>query len=202
MTFWELADVAADHEPYSAVPMTYTATLHAALAGYPGDLPFLTPFNRSLAGMLTALDDSGPLGRDDISRLHAEYAVLRSVFADRTTLGAAFPDVRVQTIHGDGPALNVIRTTGGVRFADFEDVTTGPVEWDLALAGPAAVAEYDDAARERGLPPTNPELQRLVDAAGMLLSVSCLGLVEQLPLLATQLDSVVASWRAADPLRR
>ncbi|MGV0814383.1 phosphotransferase [Mycolicibacterium boenickei] len=200
MTFWELADVAEDHEPYSAVPMVHTATLHAALTGYPDELPFLTPFNRSLGAMLDKLDDAGPLRRSDIARARGEYAALRSVFADRAAFRASFPDVGVQTIHGDGPALNVIRTTDGVRFSDFEDVTCGPVEWDLALAGPTAVAEYDEAARALGLRATNPEVQRLVDAAATLTMISCVSLIPELPLLAEGLMPVVESWRESPTL--
>ncbi|MBU9765793.1 phosphotransferase [Mycobacterium sp. TNTM28] len=210
MTFWDLADVAADHEPYSAVPMAQAATLHAALARYPQELAFLTPFNRSLGGLIGALDDAPVLLPSDIRRARGEYAVLRSALADRAAFHSRFPDVSVQTIHGDGPALNVIRTTDGVRFSDFEDVTcgpvewdlalAGPVEWDLALAGPAAVAEYDDAAREFGLRTTNPEVQRLVDAAATLMMVSCVSLIRQLPLLGEGLMPVVESWRESTPL--
>ncbi|MED5813133.1 phosphotransferase [Mycolicibacterium sp. 050232] len=195
MTFWELADVAADHEPYAAVPMAHTATLHAALAGYPDELPFLTPFNRSLAGLIDSLDDAPELLPGDISRARDEYAALRSVLSDRAAFEARFPGVSVQTIHGDGPALNVIRTTDGVRFSDFEDVTCGPVEWDLALAGPTAVAEYDDAARELGLRTTNSEVQRLVDAAAMLMTIGCVTLIPQLPVLAEGILPMVESWR-------
>ncbi|MGV0769313.1 phosphotransferase [Mycobacterium sp. DBP42] len=200
MTFWELVDVAADHEPYSAVSMAHTATLHAALARYPDELPFLTPVNRSLGGLIDNLDDAAPLLPSDVSRIRDEYAALRSVLADRASFEARFPDVSVQTIHGDGPALNVIRTTDGVRFADFEDVTCGPVEWDLALAGPAAVAEYDAAARELGLRVTNPEVQRLVDAAATLTMVSCVALIPQLPVLADGVLPMVESWRESAPL--
>lgn len=203
MTFWELADVAADHEPYSAVPMAHTATLHAALAGYPDELPFLGPFNRSLGGLIDALDESDDaalLLPADISRARGEYAALQSVLADRAAFQTRFPDVSVQTIHGDGPALNVIRTNDGIRFSDFEDVTCGPVEWDLALAGPTAVAEYDDAARELGLRTTNPEVQRLVDAAAMLMTVSCVSLIPQLPVLAEGMLQMVESWRESSSL--
>ncbi|MCV7067410.1 phosphotransferase [Mycolicibacterium farcinogenes] len=201
MTFWELADVADDHQPYSAVSMTHTVALHAALAEYPLELPFLTPFNRSLAGLIDGLDDAVvPLLPSDISRVHREYAALRSVLADRAAFHTRFPDVAVQTIHGDGPALNVIRTTDGVRFADFEDVTCGPVEWDLALADPAAVAEYDDAARARGMRATNPEVRRLVDAAATLMMISCVSLISQLPLLAEGLMPVVEAWRESPSL--
>lgn len=200
MTFWELADVAADHEPYAAVDMAHSVTLHAALAEYPEELPFLSPFNSAVGGMLDALDASGPLEPADIARARDEYAMLRSVLSDRAAFGARFPDVGLQTIHGDGPSHNVILTTDGVRFADFEDVTCGPVEWDLAMTGPAAVAEYDEAARARGLRTTDPAVLDLMNTARMLQMVGCLVLVPQLPVLADGLLPMVQAWRDTPPL--
>ncbi|MGE4365679.1 MAG: phosphotransferase, partial [Mycolicibacterium sp.] len=102
----------------------------------------------------------------------------------------------VQPLQGDGPSHNVIRTTSGIRFADFEDVTSGPVEWDLALLGPDAVAEYDHAAHERGLRRTDPTVRRLMDHARRLQFVGCLTLVPQLPVLADGLAEVLADWRS------
>lgn len=200
MTFWELADVAADHVPYAPVPLTHSADLHAALAEYPQHLPFLTPFNRSLAAMLAGLDDCELLSAADVARARAEYAVLRSVLCDRAAFLARFPEVGVQAIHGDGPAHNVIRTTQGLRFSDFEDVTCGPVEWDLALADQTALIEYDEAARAHGLRTTNPDVQRVVNAAAMLQMVSVLVLVPQLPLLADGVGPMVETWRSTPSL--
>jgi hypothetical protein len=122
------------------------------------------------------------------------------MLSDRATFAAAFPGVGVQAIQGDGPSHNVIRTISGVRFADFEDVTWGPVEWDVAMSGPEACAEYDAAARKLGLRMTDPEVQRLMDAARTLQLIGCLALIPQLPLLADGLAPMVQSWRSAPPL--
>jgi Phosphotransferase enzyme family len=200
MTFWQLADVADDHAPYASVEIARSAELHAALASYLEPLPFLSPFNWAVPSMLAALDDSGPLTLRDIARARAEYEVLRPMLSDRAAFEAKFPGVGVQAIQGDAPSHNVIRTTGGMRFSDFEDVTCGPVEWDLAMLGPQACAEYDDAARELGLRVTDPEVQRLMDAARSLQLIGCLALVPQLPVLADGLAPMVESWRAAPPL--
>ncbi|MGV0745692.1 phosphotransferase family protein [Mycolicibacterium sp. XJ870] len=197
MTFWELADVAEDHEPYAAVDMSYSAALHEALGAYHGQLPFLAPFNAGVGDMLDSLDASGGLHAADVARARAEYARLRSVLADRAAFEARYPGVTAQPIHGDGPSHNVIRTTNGVVFSDFEDVTCGPVEWDLALVGPAEVAEYDEAARAHGLRTTDPAVLELMNAARMLQMISCLALVPQLPVLAEGLAPLVESWRAA-----
>lgn len=200
MTFWELADVSADHQPYSGVGIAKSAELHAGLAGYRAPLPFLAPFNEAGPGMFAALQESDLLGAADIDRARAEFAALRAVLRDPTAFAAHHRSVTVQAVQGDGPSHNVIRTTTGIRFSDFEDVSLGPVEWDLAMLGPEAVAEYDDAAVRLGLRPTDPQVQRLMDTARALQFISCTTLVPQLPILADGLASVIATWRASAPL--
>ncbi|XTP34457.1 phosphotransferase [Mycobacterium sp. TJFP1] len=196
MTFWELADVANDHQPYQGVEMSYSAELHQALAGYPGKLPFLAPFNDGLPDLLARLQTVDVLTPTEIDRARSDFDKLQQLLADRAAFESAFPGIPVQPLQGDGPSHNVIRTTSGIRFADFEDVTSGPVEWDLALLGPDAVAEYDHAAHERGLRRTDPAVRRLMDHARRLQFVGCLTLVPQLPVLADGLAEVLADWRS------
>lgn len=195
MTFWEAADVAADHQPYSGVAIAKSAELHAGLSGYRAPLPFLAPFNEAGPGMFAALQESDLLSAADIERARAEYASLRTVLSDPAAFAAHHPGVSVQAVQGDGPSHNVIRTTSGIRFSDFEDVSLGPVEWDLAMLGPEAVAEYDEAAVRVGLRPTDPQVQRLMDTARALQFISCATLVPQLPILADGLGTVIEQWR-------
>jgi hypothetical protein len=195
MTFWELADVADDHEPYRGVDIAFSAELHAGLAGYPNPLPFLAPFNHGLPEMLRALEEVEMLQPAEIDRARNEYGTLRSVLSDRVAFEAAFPGVSTQAIQGDGPSHNVIRTKTGIVFSDFEDVTTGPVEWDLTLMGPEATADYNVAATERGLRATDPDIQRVMDSARRLQFVACLSLIPQLPLLADGLTEPLTDWR-------
>ncbi|GAS96421.1 phosphotransferase family protein [Mycolicibacterium canariasense] len=200
MTFWELADVTADHQPYAAVAIAKSAELHAALAGYPARLPFLAPFTEAGPGLFAALEPSELLGGKDIERVRAEFAELSAVLGDAAAFTASHPGVTLQPLQGDAPSHNVIRTTTGVRFSDFEDVCSGPVEWDLAMLGPDAVAEYDAAAMELGLRRTDPRVQQLMDAARTLQFIGCAVLVPQLPVLAQGLSSVIADWRKAPPM--
>jgi hypothetical protein len=200
MTFWKLADVADDHEPYSGVAIAKSAELHAGLAGYRAALPFLVPFNEAAPGMFDALEESELLDSADIDRARAEYAALRVVLADAGAFAARFPGVTIQAVQGDGPSHNVIRTTDGIRFSDFEDVCLGPAEWDLAMLGPDACAEYDEAAVRFGLRRTDPQVQQLMDAARTLQFISCVALVPQLPRLAEGLASTIEAWRMAEPL--
>ncbi|PRC46919.1 phosphotransferase, partial [Mycobacterium sp. ITM-2017-0098] len=163
MTFWELADVADDHEPYRGVDVSYSAELHAHLSGYPDELPFLAPFNDGLPDMLDELDGAPILTTADVDRARTEFESLQPILADRSAFESAFPGVPVQSIQGDAPSHNVIRTRSGIKFSDFEDVTCGPVEWDLAMSGPDVIAQYDAAARVRGLRTTGHEVQRVMD---------------------------------------
>lgn len=199
MTFWELADVADDHQPYQGVEMSFATRLHAALARYPGELPFLAPFNDGMPAMLDGLDDVDILTPAETQRARMEYEALRQILADPTTFASTFPKASVQPIQGDGPSHNVIRTKGGVLFADFEDVCQGPVEWDLAMLGADAVEHYDTAARELGLRTTDPEVLRVMDRARQLQFVGCLTLIPQLPLLAQGLGTALEEWRRTPP---
>lgn len=200
MTFWELADVAADHQPYSGVEIAKSAELHAGLAGYRAPLPFLAPFNEAAPGMFAGLEESDLLGAADIDRARAEYADLGPVLSDPGAFAARHPGATVQAVQGDGPSHNVIRTTSGIQFSDFEDICIGPVEWDLAMLGPEACAEYDAAAVALGLRATDPRVQQLMDTARSLQFISCATLVPQLPILAGGLAEVIEAWREGKPL--
>ncbi|WP_224242494.1 aminoglycoside phosphotransferase family protein [Hyalangium gracile] len=198
MTFWQLADVAPDHSPYAPSDIALSAELHAALAPYPGDLAFLAPFSGTVPACLAYLDaHPGLLAPSDLERAHAEWKLLAPVLESREAFSARFPTATIQPIQGDAPSHNVIRTVTGIRFSDFEDVTLGPVEWDLAMIGPEATAAYDAAAKRLGRPTLHPEVQRVMDAARTLQFVACSALVPQLPLLADGLAPALEKWRTA-----
>ncbi|ORB30982.1 phosphotransferase [Mycolicibacterium parafortuitum] len=196
MTFWELADVAEDHEPYRGVDLSYSVALHAALRGYPAELPFLSPFNDGLPEMIAGLRPQHGLTASDIERARGEFDRLRAVLADRESFHRAFPGVPVQPVQGDAPSHNVIRTRAGILFSDFEDITCGPVEWDLAMLGEDAVTAYDRAAHERGVRRTDPEVLRAMESARRLQFVGCFTLIPQLPILAAPLAEALDDWRA------
>lgn len=202
MTFWELADLAPDHEPYRGVDACWSAELHARLADYPGALPFLAPFNHGLPDMMARLDTVSLLTTDDVARAHAEFASLRAILADRATFERTFPGVTTQPIQGDCPSHNVIRTMSGICFSDFEDVCEGPVEWDLALMGPQTTADYNRAVLARGLRRTDPSVQLVMDAARRLQFLGALTLIPRLPVLAQGLAEALDEWRASPQVGR
>ncbi|MDF2825970.1 MAG: hypothetical protein K0R68_3378 [Mycobacterium sp.] len=197
MTFWDLADVSDDHTPYAGYGVQRTAQLNAALVNYPDPLPFLAPFNTGTAEMLAQLTAADLLTADDLSRARTEYDALHEVLRDDASFRARFPAVDVQPIHGDGPSHNMIQTHSGLLFSDFEDITCGPVEWDLAMLGPESNADYDAAAVSLGLRATDPRVQLTMDRARTLQFIGCVALIPELPILAEGLAPTIAAWRSS-----
>jgi len=134
LTFWQYVEHEPDHVLRPAEFAALLAELHPVLAGYPGDLPLLPPFD---LGILDHL----PIPPADRDSLLAEAANLIEELR-----GA---DVPVQALHGDAHPGNVLWTPDGPVWNDFEDAWRGPVAWDLAcmartgrLDGIAALAGY------------------------------------------------------------
>ncbi|MER5968129.1 aminoglycoside phosphotransferase family protein [Streptomyces sp. NPDC002055] len=196
MTFWQFVEhrsVEPDYVRNSGL----VAGLHAALRDYPGELPFLaTAEPEFTTGGFAALESRPDLlDPADLDRARREWEVLEPMVASRAGFEAAFPGADLQPIHGDAPAVNIVATTGGELYADFELVTLGPVEWDLAALGPDCEAAYNAAARRSGLRELDERVLRLVNAVGMSRAVACLALAPQLPLLVEALKPSVEHWR-------
>jgi hypothetical protein len=198
MTFWEMANVAEDHVPYGAVDIARVVDLHAALRAWPAGagLPFLAPVAHTVPSLLMRLAPAPDLlSTADVERARREWHILNPVLGSRSAFEARFPAAAIQAVHGDGPSYNTIRTTSGIRFADFEDVSLAPIEWDLALCTPEDVVRYDEEASRRGAPTVDPEILQVMNAARMLQMVASVALVPELPLLAAGLAPSLAAWR-------
>jgi hypothetical protein len=197
ITFWEFVEVATDVQPDHIASAPLAAELHAALRGYPGELPFLGPVALTVPSCLAVLEANPDLiAPADLARARREWTVLGPLLSSASAFAAAFPRATLQPIHGDAPSYNLIHTTQGIRYADFEDVTLGPLEWDLAGLGPDAADAYDAAAERRGLRRLDREALRVVEIGRLLQVVACLALVPQLPMLATGLTPILEQWRA------
>ncbi len=172
----------------------WAAELHTALAGYPGELPVLSPLVPTLAPLLAALrKDPQGLTTAELDRAEQEYAVVEALVAD---LPGCLPGARVQPLHGDGPSYNLLRTADGHLFSDFEDVTRGPVEWDLALVAPRAVAEYERASGR----PLDHALLDIMERARLLQVVGALAVVPSMPELGPMMAPTIDLWRQRAPL--
>ncbi|AZK97830.1 MULTISPECIES: phosphotransferase [Streptomyces] len=172
----------------------WTAELHAALAHYPGELPVLSPLVPAIGLALAELrSEPQALTPADLDRADREYTVLEALVAE---FPARFPQARLQSLHGDSPAYNLLRTADGHRFADFEDVTVGPVEWDLTFTGPRAIEVYERASGTR----VDRTLLDLMEGARLLQGLSALTVVPKVPELGPMLAPLIDQWRARKPL--
>jgi hypothetical protein len=97
--------------------------LHAALAGFPGDLAPLREIRDWLERLLTQLRPSPSLTRQDIDWLRSKL--------DALTPAVFESSLPTQALHGDASVGNLLRTESGLVWNDFEDVCAGPVAWDV-----------------------------------------------------------------------
>ncbi|NNH74890.1 phosphotransferase [Nocardia uniformis] len=197
MTFWQLVELDKGIEPDYVHNSRLVADLHVALRDYPGELTFLSTAEPKFVTDGLAVLERRPdlLDPADLDRARREWAVLEPVVGSRAGFEAAFPGIDLQPIHGDAPAANIVNTSGGELYSDFELVTLGPVEWDLAAFGPECEAAYDSAARQRGLRPLDQRVMRVINAIGMSRAVACLALAPQLPMLVEAMKPAVEHWR-------
>jgi len=91
---------------------------HEVMKTFPEPLPHLAIIHESLA----ILDDRPlfPAETQNMLRRHLQTSV--DVLAD-------YPR---QPLHGDAHAGNLMNTTQGLLWTDWEDTFSGPVEWDVA----------------------------------------------------------------------
>lgn len=203
ITFWEYVAENHDKEPDYAANAESTATLHAALRDYPGQLTFLGAAEpHSLSAGLTQLEKSPDLiSPQDLARARREWEALEPIASSQEQFQKTFPGIDLQPVHGDSPPANIFAATDGDRYADFELVSYGPVEWDLAALGPELEAAYNRGARRNGQRELDEDVLAFVNAVGMLRVIATLELVPKLPVLADYLNPAVDQWRAG-PSRR
>ncbi|WP_329002967.1 aminoglycoside phosphotransferase family protein [Kribbella sp. NBC_00709] len=151
ITFWTYVEVDQTAEPDYFGATARVTELHAQLAGYPGELTWMSPLRLIGAGLDTAEAVPGLLEQKDVDRARAEWKVLEPVLTSRAGFESVFPSATVQPVHGDAPSWNLIITVDGPLWADFEDATLGPIEWDLAGFGPDLCRAYDEAALADGI---------------------------------------------------
>ncbi|MFE4663770.1 phosphotransferase family protein [Streptomyces sp. NPDC056716] len=197
MTFWPFIEEARDKEPDYVANAESVADLHAALRAYPGHLEFLSTADpRFIADSLTLLDQHPDLiGAAELDGARRQWQLLEPLVRSRGAFEARFPGVDLQPIHGDSPPANIFNAVDGDLYADFELVTLGPVEWDLAALGPEHEAAYNRGALRNGTRPLDEEVLAFVNALGMLRIIATLTLVPQLPELVEYLKPALDHWR-------
>jgi thiamine kinase-like enzyme len=120
LNFWQFVNV-IDVEPEPRAIGRTLFQCHDLLRGFDGELPELAILTESLA-LLDTLEEGGHFSR-------VTLALLRERLDSSTKALSAFP---FQPLHGDAHPGNLLNTTIGLLWTDWEDTFLGPVEWDLA----------------------------------------------------------------------
>ena len=197
MTFWQFVEEDRAKEPDYVANSELVADLHAAMRAYPGRLSFLSAAEpQFVTRSLTRLENRPDLlDPADLDRARREWQVLEPLVRSRTAFERAFPGIDLQPIHGDSPPANIFAGIDGPLYSDFELVTLGPVEWDLAALGHVHEAAYDRGAQRNGTRPLDEGVLGFVNAVGMLRAIATLTLAPQLPDLLEYLKPAVDQWR-------
>jgi hypothetical protein len=202
MTFWQFVEQIPDAEPDMGRRIEQTARLHAALRDYDGgSLGFWAPFGTYIPEGLAELERMPDMvSAADLRRAQGEWAIIAPALTSRAGFESAFPGVDIQPIHGDAPYHNMIATADGELWSDFELVTLGAVESDLAMVGPEGISAYDAAADALGLRRIDERVRRVTEAASRLAMVAALAMADELPMLVEGVKPMIDLWRNTAPL--
>jgi hypothetical protein len=139
LSFWQHVDVRETPLEASEIGRSLRA-LHDTLAEYRGPLPPRSAVLDEIDWLLNAV-----AGDDSMSELAAERDRLAEGILEHEHAADQQP------IHGDASFSNLLATSSGPRWNDFEDVCVGTVEWDVAgvraLEAQDALAHYRDSDR-------------------------------------------------------
>ena len=144
MNFWQFVTVTSVPPSPSDIGRSLRAC-HSILQHFPDPLPQLAILLESL-GILES--------RDLFPK--ATQTMLHKQLTSCVKTLAQFPH---QALHGDAHMGNLLHTTNGLLWTDWEDTFCGPVEWDLAsIIWNAQILDRDyafveqvlDAYRENG----------------------------------------------------
>ena len=122
MNFWEYVEV-TDALPNLEDAGARLAQCHGALRTFEGAMPVLEILKESLR-VADRVESEGLLEFRTVCMLRA--------FLNRGLDTLVSADMQV--LHGDAHLGNLLQTTRGPLWTDWEDTFIGPVEWDLASA--------------------------------------------------------------------
>jgi Phosphotransferase enzyme family len=123
VTFWEFVEHERGYTASVEETGRHLRELHVALHGYPGELRRLSPF-AEIPQWLDEVERWKVMADGDLTMLRRGFAQVEAAI---DSLG--LPE---QPLHGDAHKKNVLKTSRGLMWTDFEDACSGPVEWDVA----------------------------------------------------------------------
>jgi hypothetical protein len=134
LNFWQFVSVTNMQPEPRAIGGTLFQC-HDLLRGFDGELPELAILTESIA-LLDTLEKGGYFSS-------AIIELLRERLVSSANALAVFP---FQPLHGDAHPGNLLNTTIGLLWTDWEDTFLGPVEWDLAsIIWNARILDEDNA---------------------------------------------------------
>ncbi|NUP04510.1 MAG: aminoglycoside phosphotransferase family protein [Polyangiaceae bacterium] len=187
ISFWQYVDVVQKQAPSPQSFGSMLFDLHRELRGYQGALPLLAPPANDIPAAIDRLRLTGTASKEDVEMLVRAHERLMPAIAE--------PGGPLQPLHGDAHIGNLIATSQGFVWNDFEDVCLGPVAWDMAslTLGEEAIEAY----------PQRPDRARIA----LYQEVRRLQVVTWLWALPYEfegrmgfVDNLLAHFRAADTL--
>ena len=152
LTFWEFVEHDRNYIANAQEVGLFLRDLHAELRGYSGPLRRLSPF----AEIPQWLDEVASRNDDEVVSWNndkveswnttdaADIDMLRRGFALVSAEIEAL-DLPQQPLHGDAHKKNVLKTSTGLVWTDFEDACSGPIEWDLACFVRTSLEPHESA---------------------------------------------------------
>jgi len=157
MTLWQFVAHRPAEESDGPVAAEGLREIHGALGTYPRQLPSFEVAVDACRRLLQEEAGLPALATPDKHFLLTEHDRLRRLLAAATIAPVA--------LHGDPHLGNVLMTSTGPRWTDWESACIGPVEWDLACLPETAPAI---------VPPVNAELLAVLrDLRSVCVAVWC-----------------------------
>ncbi|WP_224089050.1 phosphotransferase [Nostoc sp. MS1] len=134
LSFWEFVQE-IDELPDANIVGRTLRECHEALVEFVGELTVLDPLTES-ENLLSNLIAQGAFSLSNSQMLQAVNYNLKNKFKQL--------QLPVQLLHGDANFSNVLNTTHGVLWTDWEDTFVGHIAWDIAcLIASSHVFETD-----------------------------------------------------------
>ncbi|BAY33233.1 stress response kinase A [Nostoc carneum NIES-2107] len=141
LSFWEFVEE-LDAPVNPNIAGRALSECHEALVDFQGELPILDALSES-EQIFYQLQSQGVFSTADTDMLQRVNERLKTQFSQL--------QLPMQAVHGDSNPSNVLNTTRGVLWADWEDTFIAPIFWDIAsLVAASRVlgkdVEWSDAA--------------------------------------------------------
>jgi hypothetical protein len=144
LTLWQFvahAPADGDNPAHLAAAATALHHIHQSLSDYPGPLPSFRTRIDACRILLTDRSSLPALGDTDRKFLLITH--------DRMIRTMDSLPIELIPLHGDAGLHNVLMTSDGARYTDFEDACLGPREWDVGWLPEADLTLFEPIHRGR-----------------------------------------------------